>query len=83
MKTHRKRYRLLKSAKKYVATFNLSEDQRYTMQLEAQLFLDAACLRFNRQRLETLVNEALQKGEKEKFQAISSIYSKYVRADRE
>lgn len=81
MKTHKKRFKLLKDSKKKIATFGLSPEQRFTLQLEAQLFLDEACFRFNKQRLEALVDDALQRGDKENFALISSVYSHYVRAN--
>jgi uncharacterized protein YpiB (UPF0302 family) len=78
MKTSKKRYKLVKDSKKKILTFGLSPEQRFTLQLEAQLFLDELCYRFNKQRLEIFINEALEKGDKERFGEIAAIYSQYA-----
>jgi uncharacterized protein YpiB (UPF0302 family) len=81
MKTHKKRYKLVKNSKKQVATFRLSPEQWFTLQLEAQLFLDEMCYRFNKQRLEMLINDAIEKEDKKRFMEIAAIYSQYVGAE--
>ncbi|MBA2872787.1 uncharacterized protein YpiB (UPF0302 family) [Anoxybacillus calidus] len=81
MKTHKKRYKLVKNSKKQIATFGLSPEQWFTLQLEAQLFLDEMCYRFNKQRLEMLVNDAIDNKDKKRFMEITAIYSQYVGAE--
>jgi uncharacterized protein YpiB (UPF0302 family) len=81
MKTHKKRYKLVKNSKKQVATFGLSSEQWFTLQLEAQLFLDEMCYRFNKQRLEMLINDAIEKEDKKRFMEIAAIYSQYAGAE--
>jgi hypothetical protein len=81
MKTYKKHYKLVKDLKKKIATFGLSLEQSFTLQLEAQLFLDELCYRFNKQRLEMFINEAIEKGDKERFVEIATIYSQYIGAD--
>jgi uncharacterized protein YpiB (UPF0302 family) len=81
MKTHKKRYKLVKGSNNKIATFGLSPEQWFTLQLEAQLFLDEMFYRFNKQRLEMFINEAIEKGDKNRFMKIAAIYSRYIGAD--
>jgi len=49
----------------------------YEMQLTAQLILDELCFRWNKNRLETLIDQAIEQNDRERFLELSETYKAY------
>lgn len=50
----------------------------FEMKLIAQLILDDLCYSWNKRQLERELNEAIDRGDKEKFNQLSVAYKEYV-----
>ncbi|TFJ93502.1 IDEAL domain-containing protein [Lentibacillus salicampi] len=53
-------------------------DAPFELKLSAQLLLDELCFNWNKQKLESAINEAIDAGDRERFIKLSEEYRHYI-----
>ncbi|SFA81028.1 IDEAL domain-containing protein [Lentibacillus halodurans] len=54
------------------------KDVPFELKLSAQLVLDEICFNWNKWKLESGINHAIDTGDKEKFEQLSEEYRRYI-----
>ncbi|WP_456275704.1 IDEAL domain-containing protein [Bacillus sp. AK128] len=80
MKRLRREFKIITNEHHKFFSYKLTQEEEYTLQLQAALFLDEQCFLFNKNKVDELVNIALIEGNKEKFQELRQTYAEYFRA---
>ncbi|SFD99794.1 IDEAL domain-containing protein [Lentibacillus persicus] len=75
MKKQKIVYQLYRYAGKAI---NAKREVPFEMKLSAQLILDELCFSWNKEKLESAINDAIDTNDKEKFDALSKEYRHYV-----
>ena len=84
MNTHttQKKFKLMKHYNKITSvSYTLSQDQKYLMELYAQLILDESCYIFNKKRIEQLINDSIDTHNQEKFEQLTGEYNSLLKAN--
>ncbi|QOR68353.1 IDEAL domain-containing protein [Cytobacillus suaedae] len=82
MKTCKRKYVLIKNNEKKYISYNLTEADRFMFEQYAGMVLDELCYRFNLQRLQESINNALDKNDKQLFAEVSLKYNKLLQDNR-
>jgi uncharacterized protein YpiB (UPF0302 family) len=80
MKRLRREYRLVTNDLHKYYSFRLTEHEEYSLQLQATLFLDEQCFKFNKAHLNNQINNALLNHDVETFLELSKLYRHYIEA---
>ncbi|WP_204524728.1 IDEAL domain-containing protein [Litchfieldia alkalitelluris] len=59
-------------------SYNLTEEQSYTLSLYAQLILDEACYKYNQERLKASIDKAIDNKDQQEFMNKSNEYQNLV-----
>lgn len=82
MKTCKRQFVLIKNNDKKYISYNLTEADRFMYELYAGMVLDELCYRFNLQRLQDSINDAIDKKDKQLFAELSLEYNKLLQDNR-
>ncbi len=78
MFTFKKKLKLMKYNKNSSVSYNLTEEQSYTLSLYAQLILDEACYKYNQERLKASIDKAIDNKDQQEFMNKSNEYQNLV-----
>ncbi|MBM6617658.1 IDEAL domain-containing protein [Bacillus suaedaesalsae] len=78
MRRLRKTVKLLTNENHKFFSYKLTQEEEYSLQLQATLFLDEQCYLFNKDRLSKQINEALLQNDEMAFRELSELYSNYL-----
>lgn len=81
MKTYKKKYRLNKNSNKKYISFNLSQEEKFTIELYAQMLLDELSYQFNLKRLDDLINHSIDARDEQSFKELSRKYNELVKVN--
>jgi uncharacterized protein YpiB (UPF0302 family) len=78
LKRLRKEYKLVTNDLHKYFSFKLTQEEEYSLHLQATLFLDEQCFLFNKEHLNKRINEALLHHDEETLRELSILYSNYI-----
>lgn len=77
-KTYKKKYTLVKNCSKKYISYNLSQEEKFAIELCAQLLLDELSYRFNVKRLQESIDLATDAKDEQRFNELSRKYNNLV-----
>ncbi|KAA0548148.1 IDEAL domain-containing protein [Bacillus sp. BGMRC 2118] len=78
MRRLQKTVKLLTNVNHKYFSFKLTQEEEFSLQLQATLFLDEQCYKFNKDHLRKQLDEALQQHDEASFKELSEIYINYL-----
>lgn len=78
MFTFKKKLKLMKYTRNTSVSYNLTEEQSYTLSLYAQLILDEACYKYNQEKLKECIDHAIDNKDHLEFMKKSNEYHNLV-----
>lgn len=82
MKTYKKKYTLVKNQGKKYISYNLTESDRFIIELYAGMILDELTYNFNVKSLQDSLNRALDIKDEQLFKDLSSKYNELLHLNR-
>jgi hypothetical protein len=80
MKRLKREYNIITNNQHKFFSYKLTNEEEFSLQLQASLFLDEQCFLFNKKRINEQINKALLDRNEERFQELCQTYAAYFNA---